>query len=67
MNKWTWIWVLTGTAFLVFVLPYIMAAFGAAPPNGTETLLLVLLLWVATWMVAVGELERVQQLDKTRS
>lgn len=43
------------------------AAFGAAPPNGTETLLLVLLLWVATWMVAVGELERVQQLDKTRS
>lgn len=51
MNKWAWILVLTGTAFLVFVLPYIMAAFGAAP-NGTETLLLVLLLWVATWMLS---------------
>ena len=51
MNRLAWILVVTGTAFLVFVLPYIMAAFGAAP-NGTETLLLVPLLWAATWTVS---------------
>ena len=40
-----------GTVFLVFVLPYVLAVFGLAP-NGTETLLLVVLLWASSWALA---------------
>ncbi len=36
---------LAGTVLLVFALPYILAAFDSAP-NGTETLTLVVLLWI---------------------
>jgi hypothetical protein len=40
-----------GTVFLIFVLPYMLAALGLAP-NGTETLLLVVLLWAGSWVFA---------------
>jgi hypothetical protein len=40
-----------GTVFLVFVLPYVLAVFGLAP-NGTETLLLIVLLWAGSWVFA---------------
>jgi hypothetical protein len=38
----------SGTAFIIFVLPYVLAVFGMTP-NGTETMLLVVLLWVGCW------------------
>jgi hypothetical protein len=37
---------LIGTVFLVFLFPYILGPFA---PNGTETLVLVALLWVGVW------------------
>ncbi|WP_285314536.1 hypothetical protein [Pseudarthrobacter sp. fls2-241-R2A-168] len=44
-----WLVTVVGTVFLVFVLPYILAAFGLVL-NGTETLLLVVLLWAGSWV-----------------
>lgn len=48
MSARAWLTAVAGTAVLVFVLPHSPAAFGLAP-NGTETLLLVALLWVCAW------------------
>lgn len=41
---------LVTTAFLVFVGPYILTLIGAAS-DGTETLIVVILLWMVTWTV----------------
>lgn len=46
-----WLLAVSATVFLVFVLPYVLAMFGLAP-NGTETLLLVVLLWAGRWVFA---------------
>jgi hypothetical protein len=43
-----WLVAVIGTVFLVFVLPYVLAVFGVVP-NGTETLLLVVLFWAGSW------------------
>ncbi len=51
MSARGWLLAAVGTVFLVFVLPYILAALGLAP-NGTETLLLVVLLWAGSWVFA---------------
>lgn len=45
MSKKALVITLAGTVLFVFALPYVLAAFGAAP-NGTETLTLVVLLWI---------------------
>lgn len=42
---------LIGTAFLVFVFPYLLATFSMAP-NGTEILLLVVALGTVCWVVS---------------
>lgn len=46
-----WLLSIVGTAFIIFVLPYVLAVFGLTP-NGTETLLLVVLLWAGSWVFA---------------
>lgn len=51
MSKRALIIALAGTVLLVFALPYILAAVGASP-NGTETLTLVVLLWIVIWTVS---------------
>lgn len=48
MSAGTRLLAIVGTVLAVFVLPYILAMLGLAP-NGTETLLLVVLLWSGTW------------------
>jgi hypothetical protein len=48
MSARGWIAATAGTAFIIFVLPYVLAVFGLTP-NGTETLLLVVLLWATSW------------------
>lgn len=50
MSARGWLVAIIGTAFIVFMLPYVLAAFGPAP-NGTETLLLVVLLWTGSWAI----------------
>jgi len=50
MSARGWFLAIIGTALVVFVLPYILAAFGLAP-NGTETLILVVLLWAGSWLL----------------
>jgi hypothetical protein len=50
MSARGWITAMAGTAFIIFVLPYILTVFGLAP-NGTETLLLVVLLWASSWAI----------------
>jgi hypothetical protein len=49
MSARGWLVAVLGTVFVVFVLPYILAAFGPVP-NGTETLFLVVLLWASSWV-----------------
>jgi hypothetical protein len=51
MSARGWLVAAVGTVFLIFVLPYILAALGLAL-NGTETLLLVVLLWAGSWVFA---------------
>jgi hypothetical protein len=53
---------LVGTAFLVFGLPYVLAVFRMAP-NGTETLLLVVVLWTACWATS-SRLKRRRRLSR---
>jgi hypothetical protein len=48
MSARAWFLTVTGTAFIIFVLPYVLAVFSVVP-NGTETLLLVILLWAGSW------------------
>lgn len=45
-----WLLAIVGTAFVVFGLPYVMAALSLAL-NGTETLILVVMLWAGGWAV----------------
>jgi hypothetical protein len=45
-----WLIAMAGKAFIIFVLPYVLAVFGMAP-NGTETFALVVLLWASSWVV----------------
>lgn len=47
MSARGWLVAVIGTALIVFVLPYVLAVFGLSP-NGTETLLLVALLWAGS-------------------
>lgn len=47
MNARAWLIAVAGTAVLIVALPYVLAALSLAP-NGTETLMLVLL-WVGSW------------------
>ncbi|MDQ1053094.1 hypothetical protein QE394_001022 [Arthrobacter sp. SORGH_AS 212] len=49
MSVQGWLTVLLGTAFILVVLPYVLAVISLAP-NGTETLLLVVLLWAGMWV-----------------
>lgn len=51
MSARGWLVAVIGTVLVVFVLPYVLAMFGLAP-NGTETLLLVVLLWAGSWVFA---------------
>lgn len=60
MRAWAWLTGVTGTVFAVFVLPYVLAVFAVAP-NGTETLLLVALLWTACWAFGRNSRERLDQ------
>ncbi|PTT62360.1 hypothetical protein [Arthrobacter sp. HMWF013] len=48
MSSRGWLLAIVGTAFIIFVLPYVMEVFGQAF-NGTETLILVVLLWAGSW------------------
>ncbi|MDQ0118445.1 hypothetical protein J2T22_001623 [Pseudarthrobacter defluvii] len=48
MSARAWLSAVAGTAVLVFVLPYVLPAISLAP-NGTETMLLVVLLLVCIW------------------
>ncbi len=57
MSKRALVIAFAGTAFLVFAPPYILGAFGSVP-NGTETLILVALLWATT--VAVSRVRSVR-------
>jgi hypothetical protein len=50
MSARAWLLAMTGTAFMIFVLQYILAGSGLAP-KGTETLILVILLWTGSWAV----------------
>lgn len=50
MSARGWLVTVIGTVLVVFVLPYVLAMFGLAP-NGTETLILVVLLWAGSWAV----------------
>jgi hypothetical protein len=53
MSARAWLIAVVGTAIIIFVLPYVLAAFGLAP-NGTETLTLVVLLWGGSWLLGRG-------------
>lgn len=53
MSARAWFLTVTGTAFIIFVLPYVLAVFGVVP-NGTETLLFVVLLWAGSWAFSRG-------------
>lgn len=50
MSARVWFLAITGTALGIFVLPYILAAFGLTP-NGTETVVLLVLLWAGSWLL----------------
>jgi hypothetical protein len=63
MSARGWLVAVVGTVYVVFVLPYILAAFGLAP-NGTETLLLVVLLWAGTWVFARREPQKRRESDR---
>ncbi|GAB3564554.1 hypothetical protein GCM10027405_20820 [Arthrobacter alkaliphilus] len=39
----------SATAVLVFVIPYLVYLLFGVAPNGTETLIVVVLLWITTW------------------
>ena len=50
MSARGWFLAITSTALVVFVLPFNLAAFGLAP-NGTETVVLLVLLWAGSWVL----------------
>lgn len=50
MSARSWLLAVAGTALIIFVLPYVLAVLGVAP-NGTEIMLLVVLLWVGSWVL----------------
>lgn len=60
MNSKAVVVALVGSGVLVFVLPYILASFTMAP-NGTETLMLVVVLWAACWAASRRFDERSRQ------
>ncbi|MFK4299617.1 hypothetical protein ABH924_004802 [Arthrobacter sp. GAS37] len=39
------------TGLLVFVVPYVVSILFGVAPNGTETLIVVILLWITVWTV----------------
>ncbi len=39
------------TGLLAFVVPYVVSVLFGVAPNGTETLILVILLWITVWTV----------------
>ena len=39
------------TGLVVFVVPYVVSVLFGVAPNGTETLIVVILLWVTVWTV----------------
>lgn len=50
MSVRSWLVAVVGTVLIIFVLPYVLAIFGLAP-NGTETVILVVLLWAGSWTI----------------
>jgi hypothetical protein len=51
MSARSWFLAVSWTAVIIFVLPYVLAVFGLAP-NGTETLILVVLFWAGSWILS---------------
>ncbi|MDQ0029668.1 MFS superfamily sulfate permease-like transporter [Arthrobacter bambusae] len=46
------------TGLLVLVVPYVFSALFDVAPNGSETLIVVILLWVTVWAVCRARLKR---------
>lgn len=46
------------TGILVFVVPYVAWGLFGVAPNGTETLIVVVLLWVTVWTVSRKRFKR---------
>lgn len=46
------------TGLLVFVVPYVIWGLFGVAPNGTETLIVVVLLWIIVWMVSRTRFKR---------
>lgn len=46
------------TGLLMFVVPYVVSALFSVAPNGTETLIVVILLWITVWTVSRTRFKR---------
>ncbi|MDQ0029671.1 hypothetical protein [Arthrobacter bambusae] len=46
------------TGLLVFVVPYLIGVLFGVAPNGTETLIIVVLLWGIVWTVSRTRFKR---------
>ncbi len=55
MRKSAVLFAVAGTLFLALILPFMLGPFA---PNGTETLALIALLWVASWFLSRRQIKR---------
>jgi ABC-type iron transport system FetAB permease component len=46
------------TGLLVFVVPYVVSVLFGVAPNGTETLVVVIVLWITAWTVSRTKFKR---------